>query len=191
MPPSKQRARASKAAASPSSQAKCEPWRNAAPGQPKKSKTLITGSVVKVEDGTGLVHQAGQTMQEIVTSVKRVTDIMAEIAAASAEQTSGIEQVNQAIVQMDQVTQQNAALVEEAAAATESMQQQSRSLITAVATFKLGAADRSTSYVHAEAGAALEHPKEDEGAGEAWDGATVRRRLHRAKNVVRLPLASA
>jgi methyl-accepting chemotaxis protein len=75
--------------------------------------------------------------------VKRLTDIMAEIAAASQEQTSGIEQVNQAIVQMDQVTQQNAALVEEAAAAAESMNSQARSLSEAVSTFKLNAADMS------------------------------------------------
>jgi hypothetical protein len=93
--------------------------------------------VAKVEDGSKLVDQAGDTMEEIVTAVKRVTDIMAEIAAASQEQTSGIEQVNQAITQMDQVTQQNAALVEEAAAAAESMQEQAQSLTKAVAVFKL------------------------------------------------------
>jgi methyl-accepting chemotaxis protein len=103
----------------------------------KEIKGLITDSVGKVEDGTRLVGEAGKTMDEIVTSVKRVTDIMAEIAAASQEQSSGIEQVNQAITQMDEVTQQNAALVEEAAAAAESLQEQAQSLTQAVSVFKL------------------------------------------------------
>ncbi len=103
----------------------------------KEIKELISDSVNKVEVGTELVDQAGNTMDEIVASVKRVTDIMAEISAASQEQSSGIEQVNQAITQMDEVTQQNAALVEEAAAASESMQEQSGSLISAVAIFSL------------------------------------------------------
>jgi methyl-accepting chemotaxis protein len=103
----------------------------------KEIKTLITDSVGKVEDGSKLVDEAGHSMEEIVAAVRQLTDIMAEIAAASHEQTSGIEQINQAIVQMDQVTQQNAALVEEAAAAAESMQQQAQSLTSAVAIFKL------------------------------------------------------
>ena len=85
-------------------------------GAAKEIKALITDSVAKVDDGSKLVDQAGHTMEEIVAAIKRVTDIMAEIAAASQEQTSGIEQINQAVVQMDQMTQQNAALVEEAAA---------------------------------------------------------------------------
>ena len=103
----------------------------------KEIKELISDSVHKVEDGTRLVDQAGKTMDEIVSSVKRVTDIMAEISAASQEQSSGIEQVNQAITQMDEVTQQNAALVEEAAAAAESMQEQAQNLTQAVSVFKL------------------------------------------------------
>ncbi len=103
----------------------------------KEIKQLISDSVHKVEDGTRLVDQAGKTMDEIVASVKRVTDVMAEIAAASQEQGSGIEQVNQAITQMDQTTQQNAALVEEAAAAAESMEEQAQNLAQAVAVFKL------------------------------------------------------
>ena len=107
----------------------------------KEIKALITDSVGKVEDGSKLVDQAGHSMEEIVTAVKRVTDIMAEIAAASQEQTSGIEQVNQAITQMDQTTQQNAALVEEAAAAAESMQEQAQSLTKAVAIFKLSSVE--------------------------------------------------
>ncbi|MFY9314955.1 MAG: methyl-accepting chemotaxis protein [Burkholderiales bacterium] len=103
----------------------------------KEIKTLIGDSVHKVEDGTKLVDEAGKTMAEIVAAVKRVTDIMAEISAASQEQSSGIEQVNQAVTQMDQTTQQNAALVEEAAAAAESMQEQAQNLVQAVAVFKL------------------------------------------------------
>ncbi|CAG4882631.1 Methyl-accepting chemotaxis protein [Georgfuchsia toluolica] len=104
----------------------------------KEIKQLIGDSVHKVEAGTRLVDEAGKTMEQIVSSVKRVTDIMGEIAAASQEQGHGIEEVNQAIVQMDRVTQQNAALVEEAAAAAESMQEQAQSLAQAVAVFKLG-----------------------------------------------------
>jgi len=103
----------------------------------KEIKGLIHDSVDKVETGTRLVDEAGKTMDEIVTSVKRVTDIMAEITAASQEQSSGIEQVNTAITQMDQVTQQNAALVEEAAAAAESLEEQARALATAVSVFKV------------------------------------------------------
>jgi methyl-accepting chemotaxis protein len=103
----------------------------------KEIKGLIDDSVSKVEAGSHQVAEAGQTMEEIVASVKRVTDIMGEIAAASQEQTSGIEQVNQAITQMDQVTQQNAALVEEAAAAAASLQDQAGSLVQAVSVFKV------------------------------------------------------
>ncbi len=103
----------------------------------KEIKTLIGDSVEKVEEGSKQVAEAGRTMEEIVGSVKRVTDIMGEITAASQEQTSGIEQINQAISQMDQVTQQNAALVEEASAAAQSLQEQAGSLVQAVSIFKL------------------------------------------------------
>jgi len=103
----------------------------------KEIKTLIGDSVDKVEEGSQQVAQAGKTMEEIVSSVKRVTDIMAEISVASQEQTSGIEQINQAITQMDQVTQQNAALVEEAAAAAASLQEQASGLSEVVSVFKL------------------------------------------------------
>jgi len=106
----------------------------------KEIKTLIGDSVDKVDSGTRLVDQAGGTMTEIVASVQRVTDIMAEITAASAEQTAGIEQINQAIAQMDEVTQQNAALVEEAAAASDAMQQQAGALAQVVSVFQLDAA---------------------------------------------------
>lgn len=103
----------------------------------KEIKTLIGDSVGKVDAGGRLVAQAGNTMDEVVRSVKRVTDMMAEISAASNEQSAGIEQVNQAIAQMDQVTQQNAALVEEAAAASESMREQAGRLSNVVSVFKL------------------------------------------------------
>ena len=103
----------------------------------KEIKTLIGDSVDKVEEGSKQVAEAGKTMDEIVGSVKRVTDIMAEIEAASREQTQGIEQINQAITQMDQVTQQNAALVEEAAAAAASLQEQAGELSQVVKVFKL------------------------------------------------------
>jgi methyl-accepting chemotaxis protein len=106
----------------------------------KEIKGLIDDSVGKVQAGSSLVGEAGQTMQEIVGSVKRVTDIMGEITAASHEQTQGIEQINQAITQMDQVTQQNAALVEEAAAAAASLQEQAGGLVRAVSVFRLQAA---------------------------------------------------
>jgi len=97
-------------------------------GAAKEIKTLIQDSVEKVEDGTRLVDQSGKTLDEIVASVKKVSDIIAEIAAASQEQSSGIDQVNKAVTQMDEVTQQNAALVEEAASASESMDEQAKGL---------------------------------------------------------------
>ena len=105
-------------------------------GAAKEIKQLITDSVLKVEEGSTLVDQAGRTMSEIMGSVKRVTDIMADISAASQEQSSGIEQVNQAITQMDEGTQQNAALVEEAFAAAQSMEHQANELVGLVAAFK-------------------------------------------------------
>ncbi|MFP5392025.1 MAG: methyl-accepting chemotaxis protein, partial [Gammaproteobacteria bacterium] len=107
-------------------------------GAAKEIKALINDSVEKVDAGGKLVDQAGATMGEIVTSITRVTDIMAEIASASAEQTMGIEQVNTAITQMDEVTQQNAALVEEAAAAANAMQEQAATLSAIVSVFQLG-----------------------------------------------------
>jgi methyl-accepting chemotaxis protein len=103
----------------------------------KEIKELIGDSVEKVDAGGRLVVETGESMEQIVTAVKQVADIMSEIAAASAEQSSGIEQVNIAITQMDEVTQQNAALVEEAAAASSSMQDQAANLANTVAVFKL------------------------------------------------------
>ncbi|MBB4132214.1 methyl-accepting chemotaxis protein [Xanthomonas sp. 3075] len=102
----------------------------------KEIKSLIDDSVQRVTDGSVLVHSAGKTMGEIVSSVQRVTDIMGEISAASQEQSSGIEQVNQTVTQMDETTQQNAALVEEATAAARSLEDQAIQLTEAVAVFK-------------------------------------------------------
>jgi methyl-accepting chemotaxis protein len=106
----------------------------------REIKGLIGESVDKVDAGTKLVGAAGSTMQEIVASVKKVSDLIAEIAAASHEQSSGIAQVNTAITQMEQVVQQNAALVEEASAATESMKAQAAALLQVVSHFQVGAA---------------------------------------------------
>ena len=107
----------------------------------KEIKSLISTSVERVEQGTALVDQAGATMQEVVASIKRVTDIMGEISAASVEQSSGVAQVGEAVTQMDQATQQNAALVEESAAAAESLKTQAQQLVSAVAVFKLASHD--------------------------------------------------
>ena len=106
----------------------------------KEIKSLIGTSVERVEQGTTLVDQAGATMTEVVASIKRVSDIVAEISAASTEQSSGIQQVGDAVGQMDHVTQQNAALVEESAAAAESLKGQAQQLVRAVAVFKLAQA---------------------------------------------------
>ncbi len=103
----------------------------------KEIKGLISDSVEKVEAGNKLVDQAGKTMEEVVTSIKRVAKIMSDISDASREQSSGIEQVSLAVSQMDEVTQQNAALVEEAAAAAESLEEQAHNLTQAVSIFRL------------------------------------------------------
>ena len=107
-------------------------------GAAKEIKELIAASVANVDTGSRLVNEAGQTMGDIVDSIVRVTDIMGEITSATHEQTLGIEQINMAIAQMDEVTQQNAALVEEAAAASQSMQEQAGELAHVVGFFKTG-----------------------------------------------------
>ncbi|KGK57067.1 chemotaxis protein [Xanthomonas cannabis pv. phaseoli] len=112
-------------------------------GAAKEIKDLIDDSVQRVADGSVLVHDAGKTMGEIVSSVQRVTDIMGEISAASQEQSSGIEQVNQTVTQMDETTQQNAALVEEATAAARALEEQAVGLTEAVAVFKTDAGHAS------------------------------------------------
>jgi methyl-accepting chemotaxis protein-1 (serine sensor receptor) len=104
----------------------------------REIKTLITDSVERVDQGTALVDRAGTTMQDIVAGVKRVTDIIGEISAASGEQSAGVGQIGDAITRIDQGTQQNAALVEESAAAAESLRQQSQALVQAVSVFRLG-----------------------------------------------------
>ena len=124
----------------------------------KEIKTLIGDSVEKVGVGTKLVDDAGKTMEEIVASVKRVTDIMSEITSASEEQSQGIEQVNQAITHMDQVTQQNAGLVEEAAAAAELLRSQVHIVDEAMVAFRLGQ-DRKHAAAAARAGAPQAAPK--------------------------------
>ncbi len=117
----------------------------------KEIKTLIGDSVDKISRGSKLVGQAGVTMDEVVESVKRVTDIMSDIAAASAEQSAGIEQVNQSIIEMDGMTQQNAALVEQAAAAFQSLQDQAGELQRVVSIFKLAAGDEQVAEAPAAA----------------------------------------
>lgn len=109
----------------------------------KEIKDLIEASVSHVTNGSQLVENAGQTMGEVVRSVKQVTDIMGEIASASSEQTKGIEQVNVAVTQMDEVTQQNAALVEQATAAAQAMSDQAESLRAAVSIFRVDAAQQA------------------------------------------------
>jgi methyl-accepting chemotaxis protein len=104
----------------------------------KEIKALIVDSVAKVEEGSRLVDESGKTLEEIVNSVKKVTDIVAEIAAASREQSSGIEQVNKAVVSMDESTQQNAALVEQASAASQAIVEQAQALSAMVAVYDVG-----------------------------------------------------
>jgi aerotaxis receptor len=110
----------------------------------KDIKTLIDSSVKNVNAGTRLVDEAGKTMEEIVASIKRVTDIMSEITSASSAQSEGIEQISQAVSQMDEVTQQNAALVEQAAAAAESLEDQTRDLSGAISIFKIASCMKKT-----------------------------------------------
>lgn len=123
----------------------------------KEIKELIATSVQKIQDGSSLAGNAGKTMTEVTHAITRVTDIMGEIASASIEQNRGIEQVNQAITQMDEVTQQNAALVEEAAAASKSLEEQGSKLTEAVAFFKVDRSQASNA-VSAQAGGQLQRP---------------------------------
>jgi methyl-accepting chemotaxis protein len=131
-----------------------------AAGAAKEIKALIGDSVDQVDAGTKLVEQAGTTMHAVLESIKRVTDTMTEISAASSEQTSGIEQINQAVTQMDMVTQQNAALVEEAAAAARALQEQADKLAQVVGVFKLDGwaapAVAAAGHVHAAGKVALQ-----------------------------------
>ncbi len=115
----------------------------------KEIKSLIDASVSQVQQGTGLVAQAGTTMTEVVNSIRRVADLIGEVSAASTEQSQGVAQVGEAIAQMDQVTQQNAALVEESAAAASSLKTQAEQLLASVAAFRLDATTRAV--IHAAA----------------------------------------
>jgi methyl-accepting chemotaxis protein len=110
----------------------------------KEIKALISDNVQRVEQGTSLADHAGSTMNEVVTAIRLVTDIMGEISEASSQQSAGVSQVGQAITQMDRATQQNAALVEQSAAAAESLRAQAQQLVQSVAVFKLGMAGGST-----------------------------------------------
>ncbi|WP_294766885.1 methyl-accepting chemotaxis protein [uncultured Rhodoferax sp.] len=121
----------------------------------KEIKGLIGDSVTRVEQGSALVDQAGTTMTEVVTSIRRVTDIMGEISAASSEQSAGVAQVGEAVTSMDQTTQQNAALVEEMAAAASSLKSQAQDLVQVVAVFKLGASAGTSPLMMASAPQAL------------------------------------
>ncbi|MBH0178695.1 MAG: PAS domain-containing protein, partial [Nitrospira sp.] len=114
----------------------------------KEIKGLINESIQRVGDGTELVNQSGKTLDEIVNSVKRVTDIIAEISAASQEQASGIDQVNKAIMQMDETTQQNAALVEETTSAAQSMSEQAKDLMRQVGRFILNESGKTPPGMH-------------------------------------------
>jgi methyl-accepting chemotaxis protein len=129
----------------------------------KEIKSLITASVERVGRGSDQVAEAGQKMEEIVSSIRRVTDIMGEISAASQEQSAGVSQIGEAVTQMDQVTQQNAALVEESAAAADSLQTQARRLVQAVAVFKVAGAQDPGEAV-------LEDGSQREGQGRAGSG---------------------
>jgi len=141
----------------------------------REIKGLIGASVERVEQGTALVGQAGQTMDEIVGAIRRVTDIVGEISSASAEQSSGVNEVGRAVTQMDQATQQNAALVEQSAAAAESLSQRARKLVQAVEAFKLSGSGPAA--VRPVAPNALV--------------AVMRRAPNRAANVARSPLGAA
>ena len=143
----------------------------------KEIKGLIQDSVRKVQDGSLLVTQSGQTLEQIVSSVKKVSDIVAEIAAASREQSSGIEQVNRAVMQMDELTQQNAALVEQATAASQAMADQARELNEMMNRYRVRqtASDRRE---HGQSALAAAAPASDQsspavagrsGGGEAQD----------------------
>ncbi|MEO8133094.1 MAG: methyl-accepting chemotaxis protein [Betaproteobacteria bacterium] len=138
----------------------------------KQIKSLIADSVERVEQGTALVDKAGATMNEVVGSIKRVTDIMGEISAASSEQSAGVAQIGDAVSQMDHATQQNAALVEESAAAAESLKEKAQQLVQAVAVFRLGYDAQQQAPAHATT------------ANPDWT-AIDRRVGERAKNVTR------
>jgi methyl-accepting chemotaxis protein len=130
----------------------------------KEIKTLIQDSVARVDEGSKLVDESGRTLEEIVNAVKKVTDIVAEIAAASREQSSGIEQVNKAVMQMDQTTQQNAALVEEASAASQAIVEQAQALNGMIARYNVGGESAANKPAATSAPASTERRS----AARAW-----------------------
>ena len=171
-------------------------------GAAKEIKVLIGDSVEKVETGSRLVQQAGSTMDDIVASVKRVTDIMGEITVASHEQEAGIDQINRAIAEMDTVTQQNAALVEEAAAAAGSLQEQASNLAQVVSVFHVGATGgdsahargaqrRSAPVALARAPAAPARPRSPGAVPTPRPAAAARRAPARVANGAPIAAASA
>ncbi|APW41466.1 methyl-accepting chemotaxis protein [Rhodoferax saidenbachensis] len=158
----------------------------------KEIKSLIGASVERVEQGTALVDQAGTTMTEVVSSIKRVTDIMGEISAASNEQASGVAQVGEAVTQMDQATQQNAALVEEMAAAASSLKTQANELVQTVAVFKLGAGDSRGGPPKAQVRVAQSAPfKGDERRTDVKPASAAKPALVKAKGLVAPKVAPA
>jgi methyl-accepting chemotaxis protein len=138
----------------------------------KEIKALIQDSVARVEQGSKLVDESGRTLEEIVNAVKKVTDIVAEIAAASREQSSGIEQVNKAVMQMDTTTQQNAALVEEAAAASQAIVEQAQALNGLVARYNVGDAHHAAT-ARVSAGRQLERQAERRSRDRPWSNKPV------------------
>jgi len=149
----------------------------------KEIKGLIQDSVRKVGDGSALVTQSGQTLEQIVASVKKVSDIIAEIAAASREQSSGIEQVNKAVMQMDEMTQQNAALVEQATAASQAMAEGAGELNRMMERFTLPGAPAPAAAAGAPATPAAAAPVERRGTTRPWSGTS--------KDAVERPAAKA
>lgn len=150
----------------------------------REIKQLIENSAAQVDQGSSLVAQAGETMKEVVGAVKRVTDIMDEISAASQEQSGGIDQVSNAVSQMDEVTQQNATLVQEAAAAAASLEEQARRLEEAVAIFKLAG-------VQARNGARSPHSEDGAGKREEFEGSAANDTEPRAEEKAPVKLAAA
>ena len=155
----------------------------------KEIKTLINASVERVEQGTVLVDQAGATMTEVVGSIKRVTDLMGEISAASSEQASGVAQVGEAVTQMDQATQQNAALVEEMAAAASSLRTQAQELVGNVAVFKLSAGQGN--QTHTAAAPARSSPRPTPAPLAARKAPPAKLRQHTAKALPSTPIKPA
>ncbi len=134
----RRRAQATPARGSPSSLPRSARSRSAHPWRRRTSRGLIVESGRQVKDGVKLVDNAGSSLSEIVKSINRVADIVAEIAAASREQSTGVEEINKAVVQMDQMTQQNAALVEESAAASRTLQDEAQAMYDRMSAFSIG-----------------------------------------------------